>query len=412
MASVSVMDPKQEMEQNEGVLGLGMGENTQNSTTSAIEAILTQAGLRRRFSFFSGRKDQPSMLTLGGYHDGFVRQNVDDLKEVAILPEASRHGSWRFALPAISFAGKQATTRTAVLDSGTSMILLPRKDESFVRYIQKLVLANGLLYACRPQGYVVVCGILPSLPALRITVKGTDNKYQMRLLGASDFFINMTDSGGNFYLLGIDTADVDDIILGDVFLKRHYAMFDADARSVRFYDLGASSIRGDHMRLYLHYLLMACAAGMTLVAIALVRVARYYSRRRMSYDSYVSALPRRASSTPSTWSAVAGSSGSMDSRSSYLEAQQAHHNAAFAAGNRANDDDDNGHHDTNNAIAEAMPSPPPAGDRLDRVLEEVLEAIPVEASSIMHLDSVYDTTPLVANGGNEPAERSNPDHAA
>jgi len=274
------------MNQNEGILGLGLGEiDEDKNVTSTIGSILAQAGLKQHFSFFPGRNGLSPLLTLGGYHSAYI-EPTDSLNSVPILPEPSRKGLWKFSLPALSFVGKRALTSTAVLDSRTSMILLPKRDRAFVKFIRELVLANGFFYGCRPRGYDVVCGGVPSLAALRLTIMSTDNKYELRLLSPSDFFIDMEDDGGKFCVLGIDTADVEDVVLGTVFMKRHYTLFDVETKSVQFYDLGPKTKTSSDTRWYIRYLLVSCAALMALVAVAIVRGARYFARRRLLRNAY------------------------------------------------------------------------------------------------------------------------------
>jgi len=134
-------------------------------------------------------------------------------------------GYWQFAVDSVSLDGSSFAGATkAIADTGTSLLAIP--TEQVTTLTAKLPGLTKL-----PTGqYTVDCSKIPQMPPLSFKIAGKDFE-----LAGSDYVLQVQGE----CLLGIMGIDVPAPrgplwILGDVFLRKYYAVFDYGNNQIGF----------------------------------------------------------------------------------------------------------------------------------------------------------------------------------
>lgn len=144
--------------------------------------------------------------------------------ELSYVPLSSET-YWEVKLDAFTINGKSATTSTkAVLDTGTSLMAGP-KDE--VANLAKMVGAKPFVNG----EFTVDCKKLDTLPDAVFTLGGKE--YNLK---AKDYVINDANKVCLFGFVGIDIpAPAGPLwILGDLFIRQYYTVFDYGQQRLGF----------------------------------------------------------------------------------------------------------------------------------------------------------------------------------
>jgi len=130
----------------------------------------------------------------------------------------TRKGYWQTDLTSLKLAGETITqARSAVLDSGTSIAAGPTADvTAFARKIGAFPIVPG-------REWIVDCKKVPTLPILEVGLAG-----KLFNLTGADYTVNVEDT---MCLFGFTCVDIPAPagplwILGDVFLRKFYTIYD------------------------------------------------------------------------------------------------------------------------------------------------------------------------------------------
>jgi len=201
----------------EGILGLGFSSISIDGATTVFENAISQKSTEKpQFAFWLGTKDgEDGELTFGGYDDS---KFLGDLHWVNLVSATY----WEIALHSISVGTEvfQSDT-TGIVDSGTSLITGPTS------VIKKLAHEVGAKRSLLGQ-YTVDCAQTDSLPEVVFTIDGTDYN-----LSSKEYVI---ESGGMclFAFMALDIPSGPAWILGDVFMRKYYTVFDVAEQKVAF----------------------------------------------------------------------------------------------------------------------------------------------------------------------------------
>jgi len=207
----------------DGIMGLAWPTISVDGVTPVMQNIVKQDGAKPQFGFYLGN-DKTGELTLGGYDASKVS---GDLHWVPL----SNTTYWMSELEGFTFGGKDVpgTPNFGVFDTGTSLLAGPTES---VTAIAKQLGATQL-----ESEWIVDCSKRSTFPDLQITLAG-----KVFTLTADQYVLDITEDGESECLLGMMGIELPGglppfWILGDVFLRTQYSVFDIEKQAVGLGDL-------------------------------------------------------------------------------------------------------------------------------------------------------------------------------
>jgi len=206
----------------DGILGLAFQSISVDDIPTVFQNMITQGLIDEPvFGFYL-----PSVSGSVGEMDiGGIDANhyTGELHYVDLVSETY----WQTSLDGMTMNGKSITaSNMAILDTGTSLLAGPSAE------VKAIALSIGAKpFAPQPKEYTVDCSTIPTLPDLVITM-GTES---YTLTGA-DYIINAGQGICLFAMTGIDIpAPRGPLwILGDIFIRKYYTVFDMEQERVGF----------------------------------------------------------------------------------------------------------------------------------------------------------------------------------
>jgi len=180
------------------------------------------------FSFFLSVNPDPDgvhggELTLGGTDDTMYQGPI-------VYHPLTNETYWEIRSQTITFNGNEIGSDVrSVVDTGTSLLgLTPAMATTINNAIGCTSLPNGECI------FILGCPNYSSLPDLHFIINGQDY-----VLTGSDYVLQVTDSGATVCLSGVMGLSLPPsmgslIILGDVFIRKYYTVFDFGQKRVGF----------------------------------------------------------------------------------------------------------------------------------------------------------------------------------
>lgn len=202
----------------DGILGLAFPILSVNKVPTAFQNLVEQNLVAQpQFSFYLGNSAKDfGELTLGGSDSS---KYTGDITWVNLLAPTY----WEITLGGFAVSGTSYASNTkAIVDSGTSLLTGP---SDVVKQVAKAIGAKSII-----EGeYMVACNY-DTLPNFDFTIDG-----KVYTLSASDYLI----PDGDMCLLGMIGLDIPAPtgplwILGDVFMRKYYTVFDYGNKRVGF----------------------------------------------------------------------------------------------------------------------------------------------------------------------------------
>jgi cathepsin D len=204
----------------DGILGMAFDTISVDKIPSPFTNLIAQGSISdQRFAFYLGKQSgDVGELTLGG---------VDTSKYSGDFTYApvTRQAYWQFKVDSISTYCQGGCQ--AIADSGTSLIVGPT---AAISDLQKKVGATVL-----PNGEATVdCSTISSLPSVDVSISG-----KVFTLTGTDYVMQVAAGGQTECLLGFMGMDFPAPmgplwILGDVFMRKFYTVFDVANKQVGF----------------------------------------------------------------------------------------------------------------------------------------------------------------------------------
>lgn len=205
----------------DGILGLGRRASDQLGTPTIMDVLDDQAKLQSNVvgihlnRAVDNTKD--GEILFGGVDTGKFSGSIAYTK-------TSNDGSWEIPVNDMIIGNVAAnfTGRTAIVDTGTTFILMPPKDAQAVHRLIPGTAANG-------EGFTMPC-----TTTVKFEVKINGRNYE---ISAKDYLGKPTQTGSstcNSNIIGHQAFGETQWILGDVFLKNVYAVFDFDNKQIGF----------------------------------------------------------------------------------------------------------------------------------------------------------------------------------
>mmetsp|Transcript_36465 Transcript_36465/g.77784 ORF Transcript_36465/g.77784 Transcript_36465/m.77784 type:complete len:394 (-) Transcript_36465:390-1571(-) len=208
----------------DGILGFGFPRISVNQIPPFFQmAVENGAIAKAEFAFYLSKDPSATTggeLTLGGvdpryYAGAFTYTPVT-------IP-----GYWQFGVSSLEVDGLTvASEMQAIADTGTSLLTGPK--EALKTMVE---LIPGITAVPFTGEYIANCSRMGEMPSFTFTIEGKDFE-----LSPEDYILKVSASGVTECLLGMEGLDVPAPrgplwILGDVFLRKYYTVFDyANAR--------------------------------------------------------------------------------------------------------------------------------------------------------------------------------------
>ncbi|SGY25591.1 BQ5605_C018g08644 [Microbotryum silenes-dioicae] len=203
----------------DGILGLAYDTISVDHVTPPFYNMINQGLLDDPVvAFYLNAEEQGSVATFGGVDSSHYKGKID------YVP-VRRKGYWEVELESVRF-GKETVeleSTGAAIDTGTSLIALP---SDVAEIINKEI---GATKSWSGQ-YTVDCATIPNLPSMSLKFGG--KTYE---LSAEDYILQVSGTCISSFT-GLDLpAPLGPIwIIGDVFLRRYYTVYDLGKNAVGF----------------------------------------------------------------------------------------------------------------------------------------------------------------------------------
>ncbi|EXJ77698.1 hypothetical protein A1O3_09927 [Capronia epimyces CBS 606.96] len=202
----------------DGILGLGRPSSDQLGTPTVMQVLDQQGDLSDNVVGIhlqrnaDGAKD--GQITFGGVDSSKFNGKIGYTK-------TANQQNWEIAADDAGVDGKGAgfSGKSAIIDTGTSYVLMPPSDAATLHALISGSSHNG-------EVYIVPCS---STASVYFTFSGV--KYA---ISPKDYVGKESGSGCQSNIVGHQAFGPDQWILGDVFLKNVYAVFDFDNNRIGF----------------------------------------------------------------------------------------------------------------------------------------------------------------------------------
>ncbi|EDW67923.1 cathepsin D [Drosophila virilis] len=202
----------------DGIVGLGFRQIAWKNSTPFLELFCQQHLVKRcLFSVYLRRMAGElygGEITFGGIDHSRYKGALD------YVP-LSKVGYWQFVMSGVSVGNKKIDGRVnAILDTGTSLVLMPR------RIFEQLQQAIGA--TIKNKTYIVSCH-WDYLQDVQFHIG--DRKYA---LTAADYVVSLETANETICASGFVPIESDFWVLGDIFLTRVYSVYDVEAERIGF----------------------------------------------------------------------------------------------------------------------------------------------------------------------------------
>lgn len=201
----------------DGICGMAWQSISVDAVKPVWYSLLDQSD-ERKFAFYLGdtNKGTSSEMTIGGVDSS---KYTGDITYVKLSAETY----WQFEVDSLSVGDVSETKFQAIADTGTSLIAGPTE---VMDSINKAIGAKKVLIS---NEYTVDCSKIDSLPTVNIQLAGKAFNLE-----AKDYVLQVQGQCLSGFM-GLDALSSRSLyILGDVFIRKYYTVFDAANAQVGF----------------------------------------------------------------------------------------------------------------------------------------------------------------------------------
>ena len=204
------------MSKFDGILGMGFDNIAVNNLITPIHNLLLQGKIKESiFAFYLGNNIEGE-LSIGNYNNEYTKNGINWIPLSVV-------GYWQFSIDSYDFIIDSSrrfnlnTNIQSILDTGTSLITVPKYTFNNLKYLfgNNIDAMTGL--------YIVDCNKYKDI-VLSITINDIIFTIQYDDLIVKD--------NRNICLIGIEEYDNSIWILGDVFIRKYYSIFDYDNNQI------------------------------------------------------------------------------------------------------------------------------------------------------------------------------------
>jgi len=208
----------------DGLMGLAQSTLSEQQAPTPVNSLATvglipDSIVSFKISRFADNKNDGE-ITFGGLDDSRF-----DPKTLITVPNVNQRGFWEAALDAVTVDGKDTglTGRTAILDTGTTLLVLPAADAQTL---------HGQIQGAKSDGHGGFTVPCTTKASVALTFGGHQFTIDPRDIALQP--LNANDSQGDC-VSGITSGDAggaDEWLVGDVFLKNAYFSTDISKNTV------------------------------------------------------------------------------------------------------------------------------------------------------------------------------------
>eukprot|EP00569_Conticribra_weissflogii_P004509 CAMPEP_0171328116 /NCGR_PEP_ID=MMETSP0878-20121228/452_1 /TAXON_ID=67004 /ORGANISM="Thalassiosira weissflogii, Strain CCMP1336" /LENGTH=433 /DNA_ID=CAMNT_0011827945 /DNA_START=36 /DNA_END=1337 /DNA_ORIENTATION=+ len=200
------------MGQFDGILGLGFETLSLGGATTVFKNAIDQGVVNQPVFAFDLGDEGDGELTFGGYDDSKFKGDISWIPLSAAT-------YWQIDIENISLGSFSSGATSGIVDSGTSLITGPSSA------ILQLATSSGAMPNIMGE-YTIDCGKVDSIPNLEFQING-----KTFTVPGKDLVIS---SAGTclFAMMGMDIPQGPQWILGDVFMRKYYTIFDYQNQKV------------------------------------------------------------------------------------------------------------------------------------------------------------------------------------
>jgi len=212
----------------DGILGMAWQGIAVNGIKPPWYDVVTGPGMEPLFAFYLGLGNGDNSELILGATD--TKHYTGDISYVPLTDEKY----WMFKMDKFAVGSQTTTDVTVIADTGTSLLAGP-KD-----FMTKVNTAIG--GTAGPGGeYMVNCSNIPTMPAVTITLAGKDYT-----LDAKDYILQIQGQCLSGFM-GIDLPAGNPVkfILGDVFLRKYYSIYDMGNKRMGFATAATDYVRSN-----------------------------------------------------------------------------------------------------------------------------------------------------------------------
>ena len=218
----------------DGILGLGRSKSNVMGTPTVMEALEDANLLKEKLIGVNLQR------YADGATDGVVNFGMVDTSkftgDLSYTKSISKDGLWEVPVDdaGVDNNGCKFSGKTAIIDTGTSFVLMPPNDA------KKLL---SQIPRAQPKGetFTIPCS---STAAIQLTFSGVT--YNI----SSKDYLGKTVDGGNMCnsnIIGRQTFGANQWLIGDAFLKNVYTVFDFDKNRIGEYSRALSSLSNSRL---------------------------------------------------------------------------------------------------------------------------------------------------------------------
>jgi len=217
--SVQFSDPSTPFD---GILGLAKSTISEQQTLTPIEAMKANGLVQSAITSYKISRLADG-LNDGEITFGALDESKFDPNTLQVINNVNKRGFWEAPMPSITVNGKDIGLkgRTAILDTGTTLIIAPTADAVAVHRAIPGAASDG------QGGFTVPCNIKTSLAL----------KFGNRVftIDPRDLAVAQISRGSNTCVSGISSGKIGtatEWLVGDVFLKNAYFSHDVDTDTI------------------------------------------------------------------------------------------------------------------------------------------------------------------------------------
>merc|ERR1711988_1523163 len=213
----------------DGIMGMAWQRIAVNGIKPPWYDVLASSGMENLFAFYLGKGNgDNSELVLGGTDPAHYTG------EISYVP-LSEEAYWMFKMDKFSMGNLSQSDVTVIADTGTSLFAGPK---DFITQVQTAI---GATPVGSSGEYMIDCSKISSLPTVTITLAGKDYTLE-----GKDYVLSVSgECLSGFMGIDLPAGNPVKFILGDVFLRKYYSIYDAGNKRMGFATAATDYVRGN-----------------------------------------------------------------------------------------------------------------------------------------------------------------------